>query len=72
MTVSATVVKAGTPSLLKDGTVRTTYVSVSVNILSGHISIHETHAQSEAEEHFKNRGDPAMWRGVQILRVDAQ
>jgi hypothetical protein len=69
--VSVTVIKANTPRLMKDGTLRTTFVSISVNILSGHISIHETHSPSEAEEHFKDRGDPPYWRGLQIIRVDA-
>jgi hypothetical protein len=71
VTVSATVVKANTPRLMKGVTSRTTFVSISVNIENGHLNIYTGHDLKDAEKHFTFRGDPPIWRGLQIIRVDA-
>lgn len=70
--ISATVITAATPSLLKSGTARTTFIGIAVNIETGHISVITDHDRREVEKHFTDRGDPPMWRGLQIIRVDAQ
>ena len=70
--VSATVTKAHVPHMLKGAVARTTYVCISVNIETGHISVITDHDMHVIEEHFNARGDPPAWRGLQIIRVDSK
>jgi hypothetical protein len=68
-TIDATVIKAGTPRMRKDGTPRTSYISISVNIEHGYVHVCTCDSLREATDSFKNHGDPALWRGVQIIKV---
>ena len=70
--ISATVIKANTPSMLKGAVARTTYISISVNIETGHISVVAGQDDNEVKKHFTYHGDPPMWRGLQIIQVEAR
>jgi len=70
--ISATVIKAKTPRLLKDGTPQTKFVSITINISTGDVHAVALDTLSEAEIEFANKGDPPMWRGLQIIQVEAR
>jgi len=70
MSISATVVKAANPKAMKSCVPMTRYLVLSINIDSGYFDSFETGDLAVAKRHFSERGDPAMWRGLQILRVD--
>lgn len=69
-TPKITVIKAASPEMLKECTPRERYLVLCVNIASGHIVHSEQGSLKDAQYFFSDRGDPPMWRGLQILRVE--
>jgi hypothetical protein len=70
VSVRAAIIKAAKPKAQKACAPITRYVVISVNIVSGYVDVVDTGDVNEAKRHFANRGDPATWRGLQIIQVD--